>query len=71
MKSTGVAYILCILGFFGLAGFHRLYAGKWITGLLWFFTVGFLGIGTIIDLFLIPGMIERANINRRLDQAGF
>lgn len=70
MKSTGVAYILCILGFFGLAGFHRLYAGKWITGLLWFFTVGFLGIGTIIDLFLIPGMIERANINRRLSLAG-
>lgn len=71
MKSTAVAYILCILGFFGLAGFHRLYAGKWITGLLWFFTLGFLWIGTIVDLFLIPGMIERANINRRLDQAGF
>lgn len=70
MKSTGVAYILCIFGFFGLAGFHRLYAGKWITGLLWFFTLGFLGIGTIIDLFLIPGMIERANINRRLSLAG-
>ncbi|MCC5823834.1 MAG: NINE protein [Phycisphaerales bacterium] len=70
MKSTGVAYILCILGFFGFAGFHRFYAGKWITGLLWFFTFGIFWIGTIIDLFLIPGMIERANINKRLGDAG-
>lgn len=71
MKSTGVAYILCILGFFGFAGFHRFYAGKWITGLLWFFTFGLLFFGTIIDLFLIPGMIERENINKRLGNAGF
>lgn len=71
MKSTGVAYLLCILGFFGCAGFHRFYAGKWKTGLLWFFTLGFLWIGTIIDLFLTPGMIERANIHHRLARAGF
>jgi TM2 domain-containing membrane protein YozV len=71
MKSTAVAYILCILGFFAVAGLHRFYAGKWITGLIWLFTDGLLVIGTIVDLFLIPGMIERANINRRLDQAGF
>lgn len=33
MKSTGVAYLLCIIGFFGVAGLHRFYAGKWVTGL--------------------------------------
>jgi TM2 domain-containing membrane protein YozV len=46
MKSTGVAYLLCIIGFFGVAGLHRFYAGKWVTGLIWLFTGGLLVIGT-------------------------
>ncbi len=70
MKSTGVGYLLWALSFFGVAGVHRMYAGKWFTGILWFFTLGFFLIGTIVDIFLIPGMIERANINRRLQNAG-
>lgn len=61
MKSTGVAYLLCILGFFGFAGLHRFYAGRWVTGLIWLFTAGLLLIGTIVDLFLIPGMVRRAD----------
>jgi TM2 domain-containing membrane protein YozV len=71
MKSTPVAYILCILGFFAVAGLHRFYLGKWVTGLIWLFTGGLLLIGTIVDLFLIPGMVERENLGRRLDQAGW
>lgn len=70
MRSVGVAYLLWCLSLFGVSGVHRFYAGKWKTGLLWFFTLGLLFFGTIIDLFLIPGMIERANTNRRLDNAG-
>ncbi|MBL8879752.1 MAG: NINE protein [Phycisphaerales bacterium] len=61
MRSVGAAYglwALCILGF---AGIHRFYAGKWITGLIWLFTWGLLGLGSLIDLMLIPGMIERRN----------
>lgn len=61
MKSTGVAYLLCILGFFGFAGLHRFYLGRWVTGLIWLFTAGLLFIGTIVDLFLIPGMVRRAD----------
>lgn len=71
MKSTGVAYLLCIIGFFGVAGLHRFYAGKWVTGLIWLFTGGLLVIGTIVDLFLIPGMIDRANGEDRYDRARF
>jgi TM2 domain-containing membrane protein YozV len=61
MRSTRTAYILWLLCLFGFCGIHRFYAGKVATGLLWLFTVGLLGIGQLVDLFLIPSMIERAN----------
>lgn len=49
---------LCWL--FGFTGAHRFYFGKQITGTIWFFTLGLLGIGWLIDLFLIPGMDAQA-----------
>ena len=52
-KSKTVALILCILGFFGLAGIHRMYVGKVGSGVLHFFTAGICMIGTIIDLISI------------------
>ena len=45
---------------FGFMGAHRFYYGKQITGTIWFFTLGLLGIGWILDLLLIPGMEARA-----------
>lgn len=62
MRKTKVAYILWCTGFVGLAGAHRLYSGKYLSGLVWLFTLGFLGIGQLIDLLLIPGMIEEKNL---------
>jgi len=56
--STLVGYILWILGF---TGAHRFYFGKPITGTLWFFTLGLLGIGWLIDVFLIPAMDREAD----------
>ena len=50
-KSRGVAAVLCF--FFGTLGIHRFYVGKIGTGLLWMFTLGFFGIGDIIDFFMI------------------
>lgn len=64
MRSAGVAYGLWALCLVGVAGVHRLYSGKYITGLIWLLTWGLVGIGSFIDLFLIPGMVDRAN--RRL-----
>lgn len=61
MKSAGVAYLLWLIGGFGVLGLHRFYAGKVVSGLVWFFTGGLFGIGALVDLFLIPGMIRDAN----------
>ena len=55
--SKLIGYITWIFGFMGA---HRFYFGKPITGTIWFFTFGLLGIGWIIDLFLIPSMEREA-----------
>lgn len=52
-KSKTVALILCIVGFFGFAGLHRMYVGKVGSGVLHFLTYGLCAIGTIIDLISI------------------
>jgi len=69
MKSTGISYLLWLLSFVGFFGIHRFYNGKWITGLLWFFTGGLLLVGQIIDLVLIPAMTQRANFKARAEFA--
>lgn len=48
--SKGLALILCCLGFFCIAGIHRIYVGKIWTGVLYIITGGLFAIGTIIDL---------------------
>ena len=58
MHSTAIGYILWIFGFFGA---HRFYFGKPISGTIWFFTLGLLFVGWIIDLLLIPGMRRQAD----------
>ncbi|MGL5805908.1 MAG: TM2 domain-containing protein [Xenococcaceae cyanobacterium] len=61
MRNTGVAYLLWLTWLFGAAGVHRIYAGKYISGFLWLFTWGFFGIGQVVDLALIPDMVEEKN----------
>jgi TM2 domain-containing membrane protein YozV len=56
--SKTIGYLLWIFGF---TGSHRFYYGKPITGTVWFFTLGLLGIGWLIDLFLIPSMDRQAD----------
>ena len=52
-KSKMVALILCIIGFFGIAGLHRMYVGKVGSGVLHLFTYGICVLGTIFDLISI------------------
>ncbi|MBE9015302.1 hypothetical protein C7Y66_26255 [Chroococcidiopsis sp. CCALA 051] len=65
MNKTSSSYILwlgCLLQVYGL---HRFYNGKIATGLLWLFTFGLFGVGQLIDLFLIPDMVDDYNAKLR------
>jgi TM2 domain-containing membrane protein YozV len=66
--SITIGYILWIVGF---TGSHRFYYGKPVTGTIWFFTLGLLGIGWLIDLFLIPGMDREANLRFRAGRVNY
>ncbi|MFN9067376.1 MAG: NINE protein [Bdellovibrionales bacterium] len=57
--SKLLGYIFWIFGFMGA---HRFYFGKQISGTLYFFTFGLLGVGWLIDLFLIPSMDRACDI---------
>lgn len=57
--SKTIGYLLWLFGF---TGAHRFYYGKPFTGTLWFFTLGLLGIGWLVDLFLIPAMDRQADL---------
>lgn len=58
------ALLLCVL--FGFFGLHRFYVGKVGTGVIWLFTLGFLGVGQVYDLVLIATGEFRDIDNRRV-----
>jgi len=54
-----VAWIL--LTFLGLFGVHRMYMGKWLTGLLYLFTGGLFLIGYIYDYWTLNDQLSEIN----------
>ncbi len=58
----GISYALWCVSFFGPAGAHRIYLGKYATGVLWMLTWGLGGIGTLTDLFRMKKLVRDANI---------
>jgi hypothetical protein len=64
-----VAYLLWSLSLVGFCGLQRFYNRKPVSGTLWLFTFGLCGIGQLVDLFLIPGLVEQANQPLLLEQA--
>ena len=54
-------WCLCLGGIFGA---HRIYMGKWGTGLLWLFTFGLLGVGQLVDLFRMKSLIRDSNVRK-------
>ena len=58
--SLLVGYVLWIVG---ILGAHRFYFGRPVSGTIYLFTLGLLGIGWIIDLFLMPRL--EASADRR------
>jgi len=57
--NLGIGYLLWIFGFMGA---HRFYYGRPVSGTIWFFTLGLLGIGWLIDLILMPSLDRSAEL---------
>ncbi len=60
-----VAWLLLV--FLGLFGIHRMYMGKWLTGIVYLLTFGLFGLGYIYDMWTINDQITIINGQ---DQAG-
>jgi len=50
--------LLTFLGFFGI---HRMYMGKWFTGLIYLLTVGLCGIGVLYDFWTLNEQVSMIN----------
>ena len=50
-----------LLTFLGFLGIHRMYMGKWLTGILYLLTGGLLGIGIIYDFWTLNDQITLVN----------
>ena len=66
MVKTKTAYLFWLLGICGFGGVHRMYLGKPVSGVLYFVTGGFFFLGQLIDLVLIPSMVEEKNLKDKL-----
>eukprot|EP01110_Echinostelium_bisporum_P001521 TRINITY_DN135_c0_g1_i1.p1 TRINITY_DN135_c0_g1~~TRINITY_DN135_c0_g1_i1.p1 ORF type:complete len:157 (+),score=44.04 TRINITY_DN135_c0_g1_i1:50-472(+) len=58
-KSVTTAYVLWF--FLGFLGVHRFYLNRTGSGILYLFTLGLFGIGWLVDICLIPSMVEHCN----------
>jgi len=70
-KSKGIAYLLWLIGGFGMLGLHRFYLGRVGTGIGWFFTGGAFFLGAAYDLFALSGMVDDQNYMNQLREVRF
>ncbi len=47
--------------FLGPFGLHRMYMGKWGTGILYLFTLGLLGVGVVYDFCTLNRQVDELN----------
>ncbi|MEM7402841.1 MAG: TM2 domain-containing protein [Myxococcota bacterium] len=61
-KNLTISYVLCAVGMFTpLAGLHRFYLGRPVSGMLYTMTWGFFGIGTFLDMLQMPLLVQETN----------
>lgn len=70
-NSTHSVFFGYVLWLFGFTGAHRFYYGKPLTGTLWFFTLGLLGVGWVVDAFLIPSMDRAADLRYKAGRVDY
>ena len=69
MYSTRTAYLLWLIGGFGVLGLHRFYLGKPVSGLLYVLTGGLGGLGSLYDLVTMKSQVREARLKSRMRRA--
>jgi TM2 domain-containing membrane protein YozV len=54
-----------LLTFVGVFGIHRIFMGKYLTGLIYFLTLGLLGFGLLYDYWTLNEQLDAVNAERR------
>ena len=54
-----IAWLL--LTYLGFLGVHRMYCGKWITGIIYLLSFGLFGVGIIYDFWTLNSQISMIN----------
>ncbi|GAA1440452.1 TM2 domain-containing protein [Leifsonia poae] len=65
-KHARVAYALMLPSFIGMCGLQHFYLGKVGQGVLWLFTFGLFGFGTVLDAFTLNSQTKTINARRAL-----
>ena len=60
-KAPETVLFASLAGFFGLAGIQRFFLDQIGMGLIYLLTVGFCGVGTIVDMFMYKQLTQRYN----------
>jgi TM2 domain len=68
-KDQQTLMIMTLIGFLGFAGIQRFMVGEIGLGILFFLTMGFCGIGTIIDLINVKKMTSDFNQKEAMETA--
>lgn len=68
-RSLGTSYLLWACCLLGVAGLHRFYNRRPLSGLLWLLSFGLCGIGQAVDLLLLPRLVRQANEQALLEEA--
>ena len=60
-NDYNVAWLL--LTFLGVFGAHRLYLGRWISGIVYLCTAGLFGLGILYDFWTLNETVSEANLD--------
>ena len=60
-RNLAFGYALWALGLVGVCGVHRFYNRKPLSGTLWLLTFGLCFVGQLVDLWLMPELVDQAN----------
>ncbi|MGB5135500.1 MAG: TM2 domain-containing protein [Prochlorococcaceae cyanobacterium] len=60
-RTLALSYLLWGVGLLGVCGLQRFYNRKPYSGTLYLLTFGLCYLGQLVDLWLMPEMVERAN----------